>query len=708
MKLYVKALERVIEIPECSPENPGQSPLRHLLDDVGLEVKGIEVHDTRGVLFTIETLANRGDHLYTLGVARELSARLLSQVKIPSLASQLPERRAAIPVRRVTEKCSRYALLEMTVPEGMQLRSDLAAFTDEPGKKHAIVDILNFVQNEVGQPMHAFDFDKIEGEIVIDLLTQEETIEALDGKSYKVPVGSIVIKDRKKIVAVAGVIGCANSMVTENTRKVLVEAAIFDPVTVRITARAMGISTDASYFFERGVDSEGIPFALKRLIHLAGGSAGAVGTVDGAHALGYTYSESHSAEKRKVSVSLSSIRAQMNLPRLEEVEVAARLKNLGYGIDIVQEGKDRIFSLLVPSWRLWDVSSSDDIIEDVARSMSFSRVKAELPALDYVTPEKNPVEIISERVRPAILGQGFVEVISKVFYTGMEAATLEKLSPKIKGHHVTIKNALEQGNSHLKITNAIHVGRIISANRKRGVIAPKVYEQCRVFAKPAELPSDEPRVRAPLEYNLERDILCFAAGGRWSDNEFRKGEPLDEAVRSFVGSVSMVVRALGAQPSISKSEDPLFHPGIQGTVKAGRSIVGTIGALHPSILELCDSKDPILYCELELDSLYRAISEPKAPEVSDLPAIRRDFTLQIPTNEQCARVVRYLSEGGYAALDEVSIVDDFKREDESFRRVTYRLKFQLVERTLQHEEVDKTVENIISDLGNKHGIVLAA
>jgi phenylalanyl-tRNA synthetase beta subunit len=252
------------------------------------------------------------------------------------------------------------------------------------------------------------------------------------------------------------------------------------------------------------------------------------------------------------------------------------------------------------------------------------------------------------------------------------------------------------------------MGRIISANRKRGVLAPKIYEQCRVFAKPAELPSDEPRERAPLDYNLERDVLCFAAGGRWSDNDFRKGEPLEESVRSFIGAVSMVVRSLGAKPSISKSENPLFHPGIQGSVKAGRAIVGVIGVIHPTIQEMCDSKEPILYCELELEPLYRSISEPKAPAVSDLPAIRRDFTLQIPTSEQCAKIVRYLTEGSYAALEEVSIVDDFKRDGESFRRVTYRLKFQLAERTLQHEEVDKTVEGIISDLGSKHGIELAA
>ena len=707
MKLHVKALERIIEIPECAPDTAAQSPLRQLLDDVGLEVKGIEVHDARGVVFTIETLANRGDHLYTLGVAREISARTLSQIKLPALASQLPERKTAVPVRRVTELCSRYALLEMAVPEGMELRSDVALYTDEPGKKHPIVDILNFVQNEVGQPMHAFDFDKVEGEIAVELSKGEETIEALDGKSYKVPSGSIVIRDRKKVIAVAGVIGCANSMVTSSTRKVLIEAAVFDPVSVRKTARAMGISTDASYFFERGVDPEGIPFALKRLINLAGGSAGAVGTVDGAHALGYSYSELAAAEKRRVLIPLSVIRAQMNLPRLEEVEILARLKNLGYGVEVTAEGKDKLLSLMVPSWRLWDVTSPEDIIEDITRSFSFSRVKPELPPLDYITPEKNPCEVVLGRVRPELIGQGFVEVISKVFYTGSEASAIEALAPKLKGAHITIKNALEQGNSHLKVTNAIHLGRIISANRKRGVLAPKIYEPGRLFRRPAELPSDEPRERAPLEYNYERDVLCLAAGGRWSDSEFRKGESLEDVVRSFVGVVSLVVRSLGAHPSISKSEDPLFHPGMQGSIKAGRSVVGVVGVLHPSIQEVCDSKEPILYAELDTALLFKAILDPEAPAVSDLPAIRRDITVQIAGNEQSGKVVRYLNDGAFDALTDVVVVDDFKRADESFRRVTYRLKFQKLERTLQHEEVDKTMESIISTLSDKHSIALA-
>lgn len=193
MKLHVRLLEKWMEIPECLPETASRSQLRHTLDDIGLEVKSVDVSAEKGVIFTIETLANRGDHLYVYGVARELAARTLAQIKLPTLAAKLSDRKASVPVRRVTEKCPRYALLEMSLPSDMPLRNDVAAFTEEPGKHHAIVDILNYVQMEFGQPMHAFDADKIDGEVIIDLATKVEEIEALDGKTYKVPEGSILI-----------------------------------------------------------------------------------------------------------------------------------------------------------------------------------------------------------------------------------------------------------------------------------------------------------------------------------------------------------------------------------------------------------------------------------------------------------------------------------------------------------------------------------
>lgn len=704
MKLHVRLLEKFIEIPECPPEIAARSQLRHLLDDIGLEVKACDVTPEKGVIFTIETLANRGDHLPVIGVAREISARTLAQIKLPTLAAKLSEKKVSVPVRRVTDRCSRYALLEMTLPAEMPLRNDVAAFSDEPGKHHAIVDLLNYVQMELGQPMHAFDADKIEGEILIDLSTKVEEIEALDGKTYKVPEGSILIRDRKKIVAVAGVIGCANSMVTATTRKVYVEAAIFEPTSVRITARAMGLSTDASHAFERGVDPEGIQLALRRLVSLAEGSAGTIHGAESAHALGFTYLEGGAPEKRKVVVTLGLLRKELNLPRLDEVEIVARFKNLGYGVEVAAVGKDRELSLSVPSWRLYDVRHAQDIIEDLARSVSLNRVRTELPPLDYQVAAKNPIEALFERVRPAIVGNGFFEVITKGFYSASDVSQLEGLERGIAAKHIALKNSLEQSNSHMKASNIIHLTKLLAVNRKRGVRAPKVFEFGRLFSKPVEPVSDEPRERDALDYNYERDVLSLASCGRWSDNEWRKGETLEEHARLFKGAIAAIIKSLGGAFSVGKGESKFLHPGMQASIKFGRSVVGFFGVVHPSIQEACDLRDEALYAELDLRLLYRLMTSIGAPAVSDLPPICRDMTLKIDPKEQAGRVVRIVNELNIESLSEASVIDDFKKQEEAFRRVTYRVTFQRADRTLRHDEVDAAVASLLDVLKAKHSI----
>jgi phenylalanyl-tRNA synthetase beta chain len=700
-------LEKMIELPECQPESAAKSPLRHLLDDIGLEVKGVEVTPQTGVVFTIESLANRGDHLYALGAAREISGRTLAQIKMPSVAGQLPERKAGVPVRRSTDRCLRYALLEMTVPSPMPLRNDVAACLEEPGKRHAIVDLLNYVQQEFGQPMHAFDADKVDGEVIVDLATQVEEIEALDGKTYKVPQGAILIRDRKKIIAVAGVIGCANSMVTESTRKVLVEAAIFDPVSVRITARAMGIGTDASHFFERGCDPEGIMPALKRLVYLAGGSAGAVSVADAAHALGLTYSEAAPPEKRKVSTTLGALRTQINLPRLEEIEIVARLKNLGYGVEVSAVGKDKALVLTVPSWRLWDVCNPDDIVEELARSLSFSRVKIELPPLEYNLPEPDPIEVLTARIRPALRGSGFTEVITKGFYSVAEVDLLESLEKGSASRHIGIKNALEQSNSHMKITNVIHLMKVLSTNRKRGVLSAKAFELCHVFANPEQISSGEPRPREPMVYDYERDVLTMAFAGRWSEADWRKEESLEESARLFKGAIASVVRSLGGELSVGKSDSALLHPGMQASIKVGRSVVGFFGVVHPRIREACELKDAAFYCEFDVSALYKVLRRTETPSVSDFPPICRDMTLKVGGKEQAGRVVRLIQEANLESLSGAAIVDDFKKPEEDFRRVTYRVTFQRPDRTLRHEEVDQSMAGLMELLKSKHSVEMA-
>ena len=707
MKLHVRLLEKVIEVPAYTAEDAGASELRRTLDDIGLEVKRVEVTSEDGVVFTIETLANRGDHLSVLGVARELSARTLAHIKVPPMAGQLSERKASVVVRRASELCSRYALLEMSIPTSMELRNDIAVFVEEPGKRHAIVDVLNYVQMEFGHPMHAFDASKIDGEIVVECAKESEEIEALDGKVYTVPEGAILIRDRKKTIAVAGVIGCANSMVTEGTTKVYIEAAVFDPVSVRKTARAMGIATDASHAFERGVDPEGIVSALKRVVYLVGGSAGTAKDTEGAHVIGYTYSESQPGEKRSVRISLHHIRRYLNLIKLDELEIVTRFKNLGYGVESVVVGKDKEFVLSVPSWRLYDVYSVDDVMEDIARSISLNRIKQELPPLDPVHAEPHCVEEISLRVRPALRGGGFVEVISKGFYSAQEVAVLEQLQPGVEQRHVVLQNSLEASNSHMKYTNVIHLGRILASNLKRGVANPKVFDFTRLFSMPEEPVDEAPRLRDALEYDYERDVLTLASAGRWSEGQWRKPETLLECVQYCKGVLAGVIKSLGGECSVSKSDHPFLHPGMQASIKMGRNIGGIFGVIHPVVRDHCDIKVPALYAELDLTLVKKLMSRASGIPVSDFPAIERDVTLMVPQREQAGRIVRLMKEGEPFSLVDVFIADDFSKSEEDFRRVTYRLKFQSAERTLKHEEVDISMKNLLDLLASKHGVRMA-
>jgi phenylalanyl-tRNA synthetase beta chain len=489
---------------------------------------------------------------------------------------------------------------------------------------------------------------------------------------------------------------------------VLIEAAVFDPVSVRKTARAMGLSTDASHAFERGCDLEGIVPALKRLVYLAGGSAGTAKDTEAAHVVGYTWTEVPVTEKRKVRVLLSYLRAQLHLPRLEELEVVTRFKNLGYGVEVVAAGKDRELILQVPSWRLWDVHAVDDVLEDIARSVSLNRVRQELPALDYETPPLHPIETLTRTVRPALLGGGFVEVITTGFYSADEVELLESLKRGAKGTHVALKNALEASYSHMKATNIVHLTKILASNLKRGVLNPKVFDSTRLFAIPDGDVSDEPRERAPLEYNYEFDALTLASAGRWSEGQWRRGESLEEHARLFKGVLAGIVKSLGGVFTVAKSEDPYLHPGMQGSIKLGRNVVGVFGVIHPTIREAYDLREPGFYAELDMRLLWKFLSKPEGTSVSDFPAIARDMTLQVGVKEQAGRVLRLIHEAQVPALSDACIVYDFTKTGEGFRRVTYRVVFQSSERTLKHDEVDSAMSGLLENLRDKHGIILAA
>jgi phenylalanyl-tRNA synthetase beta chain len=693
MKLYRSILEKFIDLPSQDP-----AVLRRLLDDVGLEVKSIEArgHDT---LFTIETLANRGDHLSALGVARELAARLLCHTKLPSFAN-IGDQKTHVIVRKQTELCLRYALLEITTPPDIKLRDEIAVTLESDGKKHPIVDILNYAALELGQPMHAFDKEKVDGEIIVDELAAAESIDALDGKSYTVPAGSVVIRDRKKILAVAGVIGCANSMVEKQTTRILIESATFDPVRVRKTARAMGLSTDASHTFERGADVEMVLPALRRALYLTQD-----GTAHSAQLVGHVMIEGAPVEKRVVTVRLAELKHQVNAPRLNESELFSRLKNLGYHISYDAAAKAKTFTVTVPSWRLWDVKNEEDIFEDFARSHGLNEIKQKLPPLDYEKAEKHPQDLFFEHIEPALVGAGFYEVITKSFYSADDAACIEALDKQIIGQHVTLKNSLESSFSHLRTTSILHLAALAAQNIKMGMQSVKVFELARVFRKKQHDSDDQ---RSPEDTAVvELDTLSMLVAGRWFDTQWKQPESVADLFAYTKGVTENLFASLNRSVTLKSSKHPLMHPGMQAHLVVGRTTVGTIGVLHPHLAARYELKVPTVFVEIATADLLKPVEVAPYREPHDLPVMRRDVTLAIPEHFFAGDIQRTIVHGEFQDLIDVQITDDFKKSDENFRRVTYRMTFQNAVRTLETATVDATMKSVLSHLESKHAVQCA-
>lgn len=681
MKLNLSILSKIIDLPSKDAKE-----IRTILDEIGLEVKGISNEGGKDI-FTIETLANRGDHLYALGMAREISARLMIPVKIPHAVSEIISQPTSVKMDVQSSLCSALGLLEMRFPSDFKLDTEIEALMDSKGDKHPIVDLLNYIQLEIGQPMHAFDKDKIEGAVVICETTKEEEIEALNGKKYVLPVGTLVHKDQKKIIDIAGIMGCANTMVSKATERVIVEAAGFDPVAIRKTARKIGIATEASHAFERGTDVPNIGYALRRLAYLA---QGAVKDSTSPQLLGYFYKNFNLSNNRSISVRIQKVREHANIPKLPEVEILQRLKLLGYTITESQNQKE--FSVTVPTWRLWDVHDELDVVEDFIYAYGINRVKLSIPNIEPAIPEKNIYDQVRDRIEPVLNSSGFTEVITNGFYSDSDVAALEALSPKISDNHIRLKNSVESSFAAMKCTNIIHLSQVVEANLRRGMISAKVYEFGRIFSR-NKLDHEE------LQH--EEEFLTIAMGGRWLNQEWSAAETLNQKLMHFKGSIERLFSTFGYTITTSESHSAFLHPGCRANVKVGTKIYGSFGLLHPTLQTKLGVKNHILYAEFDVAQLANLQHPASYKPQSIYPSIKRDFTIKIGIQQNSSITVKHISALGLDNLATTEIIDEFKKKEEEFRRVTYRLQFQRSDRTLEHDEVNKDTEIILGFLKDK-------
>jgi phenylalanyl-tRNA synthetase beta chain len=568
----------------------------------------------------------------------------------------------------------------MDIPERLVVPEHIRKVLANPdAQTPPIVLLLNYMLQEIGQPMHAFDADAVTGNIRVAVSDVEEEIVALNGLSYRVPVGSVLIRDDVKTLAVGGVIGCANSMVTMATKRVLIESAAFDPIAIRKTAKGMGISTDASYLFERGSDREQVLNALRRLLFF-------IPHVDSS-SVHLSYYPGQTWVPTKFVVDIKMMRTYLNLPHLTAADVRERLSMLGY--TVLFQGNDQC-EVTPPSWREYNVQTAMTVVEDFARIYGLNAIPPQLPPLDYELPPDHPYESLLYRLEPSLIGQGFCEVVTKSYYSHEAVASLCEVSPGIDARHVSVKNSVEKEYSFLKITNVIHLAKLAESNLRRHVTSIKVYECARVYDR---------ALGSSSQYRLERDVFSMAVAGRWYDGEWKKGETMEENLFFLKGVLESLITAAGGTLIVGRSEEKLLHPHAQGSLMVHGHNCGFFGLIHPKLRERLALDEPLLYAEIDLSVLMRACTQGRLQQMfSEYPPITRDLTLKVPAGTPAGMVVETLYSQQHDLLKQVQIIDSFQRSGEPFHRITYRLRFQNDARTLEREEVDTCMERAIAIL----------
>ncbi len=687
MKLSANALRRFVQLPR-EPR-----ALRDLLDDVGIEVKRLEPNGD-DLALNVELLANRGDHYCYAGVAREISGRTGDPLCLPERAT-LTVGASPIPLRCETELCLVYTatLLEVDGPGGELHASVLAPIVGAGlAPVSAPVDATNLSNLELGQPTHAFDADRIEGGITVRTSRKGERAWPLFTEGHvELPEGTLVIADDVKILAVAGVIGCEDSKTTASTRRVLLESAAFDPVAVRLAARALDIATDASARFERGSDPSLPLGGAGRVVHLLEqcgwrvvGTTGAVGD--------------WTDPARVITLDVSVASAFLATPITAD-DAAERLTR--YGFAITDQQGDTL-QVQVPPHRLWDVEWVADLYEELAKSIGYNEIPIRLPSIG-VGAVPTAVQSRREAVEEVLLGHGFYEVFTDGFYGRQNRERLGLTEDHPLWDHVGTLNALDRGYSLLKNNALSQALEGVQHNQRMKTAEVRCYEWTRVF---------EPDSSADNGVCRERELLWLIASGHAHDPDWAR-RPRAADAWLLKGLVAEIAAALQLPQLMVAPADPtaplssLLHPGRQLAIALGGRRVGILGEVHPAVVSNHKLKRvrPV-YLELDASVLAAAPTPPTYVEPDALHPVVRSLAFTLPGRIEAGSVRATLAAASPDWLEGVGIVDLFEHtldDGSPARSVTFELTYAQSAAGRTTDEINGATEALIAAVHAAHG-----
>ncbi|HEY5616835.1 MAG TPA: phenylalanine--tRNA ligase subunit beta [Vicinamibacterales bacterium] len=653
-----------------------------------------------------EVTANRPDCMSMIGIAREVAVAyglpLLPPGRPPAVpglstddrgagAGQAlqsvfsdgsPQAGPATPLEIIIEDadlCPRYvgAVADVTIgssPDWMQARLRAAGIRPISN----IVDVTNYVLLEMGHPMHAFDLPKLAGaQIHVRTARPDEMLKTLDGQSRALSPEMLVIADAERAVAVAGVMGGADSEVTSSTKAIVLESAYFNPVSVRRTSKTLGLKTEASMRFERGADPALPVDAMRRavaLIELIGAGRGRGAVVDRYPKL---------IEPRMLRLRRSRIGALLGAS-VPDADVLRILGGLGFALQDADDG----WEITVPTRRV-DTVREVDLIEEVARHYGFDRLPVTFPALTSAPPPVDPTIVRARQLRAVLTAAGFSEAVTFGFMS--EPAAIPFVST---GDLVPIANPLSENFAVLRPSVLPGLIDALAHNRRREQRDIRLFEIGARFTR-----SDGER----------RAVACawtgMAAPEHWSGS----GRLVD--FFDIKSVVERVCEAVGVQVRTEPSSQAWLTPGQRADVLANEARVGVVGQLTTTLADShgLPSSDSVYVAEIDLETLEQ-IAAGRVVRVTPLPrypSVTRDISVVIENSVTAAEIRRTIQDIARALLVRISEFDRYQGKGIPEGRVSLslHLTFRSSDRTLTDEEVQATMDLIIAALKDRHRAV---
>jgi phenylalanyl-tRNA synthetase beta chain len=664
---------------------------RQLAEDLtlrGIAVEGEFDAACGGSLYEMDITTNRVDAMNHYGIARE--AATIYGLGLKPLDASLPAAKAgarAVPVSIEEPKlCGRFTarvLRDVKIAPSTGIVAERFRLLEQKPIANA-VDATNYVVLAMGQPTHAFDLDKLEGGIIVRRARKGEKLRTLDGVERTLDPDDLVVADGKKALGIAGVMGGWDTMITPETRNVLVEAAWFDPGVVRRSSKRHLLHTDASHRFERGADFNAPPVAsalVSRIILEAGGyPEGDLVDVVVEEAVART------AKRASVGFSLGEVRRILGPTEEAEGITATTAEGIlgGLGCGLAKSG-DEVWSVTLPSWRL-DLEREIDLVEEIARVYGYNRFRNTLPAFAGTVVEL-PWAEKEATVRGTLLALGWNEAVSSTFCGAEDAARFVR-EPRTA---VAIGNPLSEEAGMLRPSLLPGMLDMLVLNISRDVEGAALFEMGTVFSGGPE------RVD-------ERPSLGIGATGHASGQHDVDFYDMKGTVETLLGKFAARSIYFDRFPAASRMMPGWLHPGRSARAVLDGATVGWFGQLHPAEAERRKLKQAVWIGEVWLDRLYKqALRQPVIEELSRYQPVRRDFSITLPDGVAYAQVAGALEGLAIPELRSFApkeVLRDAKGKLAPVGHYSLLLgvMFQSHERTLREEEVQEWSQQVIRAL----------